>query len=202
MAQQPTPDQRYRTVTVGERISRPDRPHPENDKHPRAGKILNRFRETQPLTYAHGISIPVIDQLFRVARYERPARRLRRLVSGVGGSRCITFLERRGHAAAIDASSPTAIADCLELAVPIGGGQPYLHLDMRVGGRRKHRGHAAVRRHDAGRCLCGTAGAGKSGRHQFRRGDGGIGERQNLETLTGVLGGRRLSGTGGRHPKQ
>src|SRR5205814_2025199 len=74
-------------------------------------------------------TIGEIDEFFRMSDRER---RIRACVSSVRRCRRVTLLQRRGQRAVADGSRPAAIADGLELSVPINSRHPDLNLDVRV----------------------------------------------------------------------
>ena len=71
--------------------------------------------------------------------------RVAALVTGVGGRRRVAFLQRGGHRRIADHARPPAVADRLELSVPVLDRQPHFHLDLRVGRRLENRRDPAVR---------------------------------------------------------
>src|SRR5262249_7267791 len=50
----------------------------------------------------------------------------------VGGRSCISLGDRSGHRLIGNGARESAVADALELAVPSGGGKPYLGSNVRI----------------------------------------------------------------------
>src|SRR5271165_4906144 len=92
----------------------------------------------------------------------RVAARVARVV-GRGG---VAFFQRLRHGSEGNGASPSAVADGLEFAVPVGGfGEPELHFNVRIGGWRENHGGAAMRLEDErrrGRCAAASAWCGAS----------------------------------------
>jgi hypothetical protein len=144
------------------------------------------------------------------------------LVSGIRRGGHVAFLQRGGHRRVADRPRPSAIADRLELAVPVLGGHPDFDVDDRIRGRPQRRRDAAVRGQDLGRrrrrpaAACSppscpgrlrrrsdgasgspapTRGGKRAGRHQLHGREHRIRQRKRFQ----VLAWRRTSQLGGQH---
>jgi len=105
------------------------------------------------------------------------------------GAKRVAAPQRGSDRALIDIAVPAAVAHGLELAIPVGGGQPDLDLDVGVGRRLQRRRHAAERRQVREGIGLRAAAAGWSrqgaGRHRLRRGDGRVRKRELREVFAG-----------------
>ncbi len=101
----------------------------------------NRFRCDDGVVYG---AIAEVDDFFRMPEREHA---VAAFVAGIGGRGCVAFLHGLRHGGVADHAGPSAVADDLDLAVPVFG-KPDFHFDVGIGGRLERGGDAAVGRKD------------------------------------------------------
>ena len=75
-------------------------------------------------------------------------------MAGIGRRGRIAFAQGRCHCRVADDAGPAAVADGLELSVPVVDGKPDLHLDIRIRRRFENGRNAAERRQVGERLAC------------------------------------------------
>ncbi len=114
-------------------------------------RVLAVIRLDQRLRFHHRLVHRTIGEVHQLLGMAQPPRPVSALVAGVRPGRGVAFAQRRPHIAeTLDRSRHASVAHHLELAVPVFGGQPYFHVDVRIRGRRQRDRHAAVGRQHHG----------------------------------------------------
>src|SRR6516162_8562885 len=146
-----------------------------------------------------------VSDFFGMAQCEHP---VRSFVAGVGRRCRVAFAKGSWHLReALNTAGPTAVAHHLELAVPVFGWKPKLHLDFGVSGRLQGCRNPAMRGQyqwsglrtapcgGSGWSAAAALGRLRAGRHELDSREDGIGGLEGLQFFTS--GG--IEGRGRRH---
>jgi hypothetical protein len=115
------------------------------------------------------------------------------LMAGVGAGRGIAATNASGQRVRVDVAVPSAVAGCLELAVPARRRQPHFDLDVGLSRRLERRRNAAEGR-EIGELRAATASALRRRKrargNRLRHGDGRVLQLERRQRLAGLRGDR------------